>query len=298
MIMAMRPPPIQLLAAFEACARLSSFKKAALELSITAPAVSQQIKQLEDYLDCQLFIRQTRRIELTDSGYAFQNIAENTLATYHSGFDAYLQQFSIPTIRLSVSPFVAFEIIIPKLHEFGELYPDIDLRVETSMALIDFENEPIDAALRCGDGNWEGVDKLFISDCQAALVASKSLLRSRPINSVSDFKQHTLIYTRDYDDDWQKVADSMGIDKVIGKNHLVMDSHLASLKAAEEGLGIAIGLFPQNNQWLKEGRLLTIEKPVDISDKSYFVFRRNSKKQVQLECCYKWLKAKYDELKQ
>ncbi len=294
--MAVRLPPIQLLAAFEACARLNSFKKAALELSITAPAVSHQIKQLEDCLDCQLFTRLTRRVELTDSGYAFQNIAENTLTTYRSGFSAFLQQFSIPTIRLSVTPFVAFEIIIPKLHEFRELHPDIDLRIETSMALIDFENEPIDAALRCGGGNWEGVEKLFISDCQAALVASKSLLESRPIKSMDDFKQHTLIYTRDYDDDWKKVAINMGLDKVVGKNHLVMDSHLASLKAAEEGLGIAIGLFPQNNQWIKTGRLVTIEKPINISDKSYFIFRRNSKKQIQLDSCYRWLKTKYDEL--
>ncbi len=294
--MAIRPPPIQWLAAFEACARLNSFKKAASELSISAPAVSLQIKQLEDYLDCQLFFRLTRRVELTDSGYAFQSVAKNTLATYRAGFSDFLQRFSVPTIRLSVTPFVALEIIIPKLHEFRKLHPDIDLRIETSMALIDFESESIDAAIRLGDGNWEGVDKLLISDCQSALVASKSLLESRPIKSVADFKHHTLIYTRDYEDDWKKVAKNMGVDKVIGKNYLVMDSYLAAVKAAEEGLGIAIGVFPLKNHWIRMGRLVTVSKPVEIAYKNYFVFRRNSKKQVQLECCFRWLKAKYEEL--
>jgi len=293
-----KPPQIQLLGAFESSARLSSFKKAAAELSITASAVSQQIKQLEAYLDVQLFNRLTRRIELTEAGLAFQRVAENTLSTYRSGFSAFQQQFSKPTIRLSVIPFVAFELIIPNLHEFRHLYPDIDLRIETSMALIDFEKEPIDAALRFGDGHWAGVEKLLISDCQFALVASRSLLESRPINSLDDFASHTLIHTRNSEDDWQKVANNLGVDKIVGRNDLVMDSYLSAMKAAEEGLGIAMGLFPLNNKWVRMGRLVTVFEPIDIPYKNYFVFRRNDKKQEQLECCYQWLKSKYEALEQ
>mgnify|MGYP000022797635 FL=1 len=296
--MYIKPPQIQLLTAFESAARVNSFKKAATELSITASAVSQQIKQLEAYLDVQLFNRLTRRVELTEAGVAFQRVAENTLSTYRSGYSAFQQQFSKPTIRLSVIPFVAFELIIPNLHEFRQLHPDIDLRIETSMALIDFDKEPIDAALRFGDGNWNGVEKLIISDCQSALVASRSLLESRPINSLDDLASHTLIHTRSSEDDWQKVANNLGVSKIVGKNYLVMDSYLSAMKAAEEGLGIAIGLFPLNNKWVRMGRLVTVFEPIDISYKNYFVFRRNDRKQKQLACCFQWLKAKYQALEQ
>jgi len=291
-----KAPPIQLLAAFEASARLNSFKKASEELAITASAVSQQIKQLEAYLDNQLFRRLTRQVELTESGIAFQRIAEDTLSTYHSSYRAYQQQFSTPTIRLSVIPFVAFEIVIPNLHEFRQLHPDIDLRIETSMSLLDFDHEPIDAAVRFGEGNWKGLETRILSHCQATLVGSRALLESRPINGVNDLEQHTLIYTRNTGDDWKRVANSMGVNKISGSNTLVMDSYLAAMTAAEQGLGIAIGLFPLSNKWLKMGRLIAIAPPIDIPDKNYFVNRPNDKKQHQLDCCYQWIKTKYEEL--
>ena len=291
-----RPPPIQLLAAFEAASRLCSFKNAAIELSITASAVSQQVKQLEAYLDTQLFLRLTRKVVLTESGIVFQQVAENTLASYQSGYDAFQQQFSKPTIRLSVIPFVAFELIIPHLHEFRALHPDIDLRVETSMALIDFEKEPVDAAVRFGDENLQGMEMLLLSNCQSSLVASHSLLASQPIKSVKDFEGHTLIHTRSSEDDWQKVAKSMGAQRITGKNVLVMDSFLGAMKAAEEGLGIAIGLFPLCNKWVKLGRLATVSEPIEIPYKNYFVFRKNDKKQEQLERCYLWIKKQYEAL--
>ncbi len=293
-----RPPPIQLLAAFEAASRLNSFKKASIELSITASAVSQQVKQLEAFLDIQLFQRLTRKVVLTESGLAFQQVAKNTLASYQSGYDAFQQQFSKPTIRLSVIPFVAFELIIPHLHEFRALHPDIDLRVETSMELVDFEKDPVDAAVRFGDAKLSGMEMLLLSNCQSALVGSPSLLANQPINSVKDFESHTLIHTRSSEDDWQKVANNMGIKRIIGKNVLVMDSFLGAMKAAEEGLGIAIGLFPLCNKWVKMGRLATVSKPVEIPHKNYFVFRKNDKKQEQLERCYLWIKKYYQELEQ
>ncbi len=294
--MRLQAPPIQLLAAFEASARLKSFKKAAFELSVTASAVSQQIKQLETHLSVQLFKRLTRRVALTEAGIAFQRVAENTLSTYNVGYGVFQQQFSTPTIRLSVIPFVAFEIIIPNLHEFRALNPDIDLRIETTMALVDFESEPIDAAVRFGEGNWDGLEQLLISDCQSSLVASQPLLDSKPIHSLDDFKSHTLIHTRSSKDDWERVAQSRGVKKIDAKGDLVMDSYLSSMKAAEEGLGIAIGVFPLINKWVRDGRLALISQPRDIPYKNYFVYRRNDQKKEQLERCYQWLKAKYQEL--
>jgi len=292
-----KAPPIQLLAAFEASARLGSFKNAANELFVTASAVSQQIKQLETYLDIQLFRRLTRRIELTEAGASFQSLSESTLSNYHSNYRAFQQQFAIPTIRLSVIPYVAYEIIIPKLHEFRQLHPDIDLRIETSMSLVDFEKEPIDAAIRFGDeDSCRGLEFELMSDCETALVSSRSLLENRPINGVDDFKQHTLIYTRNNENDWLRVAKQMGVDRIQANNTLVMDSYLASMTAVEQGLGIGIGIFPLSNKWLRMGRLVAVTDKVELPEKMYFVYRRNEKKKAQIECCFQWVKALYDHL--
>lgn len=92
----LRPPPIQLLPAFEAAARLLSFSKAAEELHITTSAISQQIKQLEAHFGQPLFRRLTRRVELTEPGYQFALVASQTLTTYKQGYADSLHSFRSP----------------------------------------------------------------------------------------------------------------------------------------------------------------------------------------------------------
>lgn len=60
-----RVPNFSLLRAFEAAARMESFTLAADELHLTQSAISHQVKGLEDYFGCRLFIRRNRRVELT-----------------------------------------------------------------------------------------------------------------------------------------------------------------------------------------------------------------------------------------
>lgn len=61
-------PPLNALRAFEVAARTGSFVQAGAELGVTAAAVSQQVKLLEDHLGKRLFHRQGNRITLTDAG--------------------------------------------------------------------------------------------------------------------------------------------------------------------------------------------------------------------------------------
>ncbi|MEO1248955.1 MAG: LysR family transcriptional regulator, partial [Pseudomonadota bacterium] len=64
----MRFPSASALRVFDAAARLGSFKGAAEELGVSPTAVSHQIRSLEDQLSLALFVRMTRRVELTDAG--------------------------------------------------------------------------------------------------------------------------------------------------------------------------------------------------------------------------------------
>lgn len=291
------PPPIQLLPAFEASARLMSFKKAAEELCITPSAVSQQIKTLEDKLNLKLFERQTRRIELTPAGKLFFQIAEQTLAQYQTGFRVFSNEFSKPILRISMIPFVAYEMVIPALHEFKALQKDIELRIETSMSLVDFDAEPVDAAIRFGNGHWPNLEMHPLSPCRATLVASKSLLEQKPVQSLEDFHNHTLIYTRATQDDWQEVAKLLEVEEIPSQNKLIMDSYLAAMSAAEQGLGIGIAILPLTQTWLEQGRLVQIfpfEAPTPQNH--YFVFRKQHRERAFLMEFYQWIKEKFEAL--
>lgn len=291
------PPPLQLLSTFEAAARLQSFKKAGDELHVTPSAISQQIKLLEDHLGLLLFNRLTRKVELTEAGQAYFNLAEQTLSTFKAGHHAFFQRFSKPAIRLSVVPFVAFEIIIPSLHEFHQLHPDIELRLETSMTLVDFDSEPVDAAIRFGEGPWPGLETLPLADCKATLVASPALLAAHPIQGIGDLANHTLIHTRGSHNDWTDVAKFIGMKELKGKRDLILDCYLAAMSAAEKGLGIAICLLPLTNAWLTPDRLIALAPPLPLKQKHFFLMRNDQHKRQQMLAVYEWVKGKFDALK-
>ena len=289
-------PPIHLLIAFEAAAQQHSFKLAAEVLCITPSAVSQQIKQLEQHLNMTLFKRLPRRVELSEYGKAYLRVAEQTLTTYRNCHDSFLYQVSTPILRISMIPFVAYEIVIPVLHEFKSLHPNIELRIETSMSLTDFEREPVDAAIRFGNGDWPGLEIHTISPCYCALVASPQYIVNNPIDNIRELSGHTLIYMQRSMHDWQRTTEFLNGSAVEQNTRLVMDSYLSAMRAAEQGLGIGIGQFPLLSTWLEAGRLVALNEPVMIPEQYYFVFRKNSVKKKVLLDFYQWLTKKVKAL--
>ncbi|GEA06601.1 LysR family transcriptional regulator [Alteromonas sp. KUL42] len=115
------------LKAFESAARLDSFKAAAQELSITPTAVSHHIKNLEQRLSVSLFVRETRKVILTDAG---KELAEAT----HKGFeiiDAALKKIAMKEKQIDVTTTSSFAalVLIPRLREFSLQYPDITVNI-------------------------------------------------------------------------------------------------------------------------------------------------------------------------
>lgn len=290
------PPPLQWLSAFEAAARLQSFKKAGDALSVTPSAISQQIKLLEDHLGLLLFNRLTRKVELTDSGHAYFQLAEKTLSIFKAGHQSFCERFSKPTLRISMMPFVALDIVLPALHQFQAQQPNVELRIETSMSVIDFESDTIDAAIRFGDGQWPGLTILPLTPCSATIVASPALLAQQPINQVQDLFPHTLIHCRNTHNDWSDVARFVGLDEIKTQGNLVLDCYLAALSAAENGLGVAIGILPLCQSWIKKGRLAMLAPPVPIQQQYYFVMRNDQHKRAELLKVYQWIKNLFDSL--
>jgi len=285
-----RPPPLQLLPAFEASARLLSFSKAGLELHITTAAISQQIKQLEGHLGLPLFVRLTRRVELTEAGKEFAQVVTHTLSSYRLGHAQLMHRHTKPVLRLSVSPLVAYELLIPNLAAFQQDHPDVDIRIEASMGLADFDNDPIDAAIRFGADAWPGLASTPLCACQAILVAAPSLLAKLPVRTWADLGQHTLIHPRQSRMDWTAVAQYANHGRLERKGDLVLDSDLAALRAAEQGLGVAIVILPAHSPLAHSDRVVAVLPPIDLPLQAHFVYRPNSGKQALLDSACDWMR--------
>ena len=167
-----RLPSLNALRAFEAAARHLSFSDAAEELHVTQSAVSRHIKGLEAYLGFPLFRRLHRAISLTDRGAAllpdlsvsFDRLADAVASVMEDRRE----------LRIKTPPTFAIRWMIPRLSEFQELYPDIDVRITTGEN-ADFRREEFDAAIYCRTGSQQTVettDGLAFSTLEMAVSAA------------------------------------------------------------------------------------------------------------------------------
>ena len=158
-----RPLPLDCLRTFEAVARLLSFSAAAEELNLTQPAISRQIKGLEEELGAPLFTRATRRVELTGAGQMLLRAVEPALVR----IDASVRQIRLSRSRamVSVTTFPSFASLwlMPRLPDFERDHPLADIRIAATDRMIETDDAELDVALRHCDASKapEGAIRLF-----------------------------------------------------------------------------------------------------------------------------------------
>ncbi|OUS10202.1 hypothetical protein A9Q90_01865 [Gammaproteobacteria bacterium 54_18_T64] len=289
-----RAPPIHYLVAFEAAARCKSFKEAAAELNVTASAVSQQIKSLEKQLGLALFARKTRAIMLTSAGESFYHLASKTTRRYQQGFAQFKEEYYSPRIKISMFSYIANELVIPNLQQFQQACPDIELVIETSMKVENLIESDLDCALRFGKPPWHGCQHTLLSHVDYNILASRAYLQKTPFKVMADLKNHTIIHHRSHINDWQALFDRHQISP---KEELFFSSYAAAIKAAEQGLGLAFGLFPTVDETLRAGNLVALlreHKPLE--EAYYFISKANNYKDASYQSLQRWLTGLFQAL--
>jgi LysR family transcriptional regulator, glycine cleavage system transcriptional activator len=185
-----RPLPVGPLRAFEAVARRLSFSAAAEELFLTQPAISRQIRALEDEVGVPLFLRGTRRVELTGSGAALLG----AVAPMLDRLDASVRQIraALGRQQVRVTTFASFASLwlLPRLQEFQQAQPGIDIRISAVDAFADADDPELDLALRyCHPDDAPPGAALLFGEVLTP-VASPAL---RGLATPADLAAHTLL---------------------------------------------------------------------------------------------------------
>ena len=253
----MKRPRLNILRTFEAAGRHLSFSQAAEDLKISQAAVSQQIRQLEDYLNTALFIRHHRRLSLTGTGQAYLDAVHEALNRLDTVTDQLFpgQHQQVVTIRCTSS--VAALWLAPQLKPFQMLHRNIQLRVKT---LDQSENKQKLRAsdleiLIPGDGAIDrDTAKLFRS--VVIPVCSPTLLVDKPRpGQAADLLEYELIHVLGYDDDWHRWFRNHMQNDVDVSRGLLVDSSLIAIEAAKRGEGIMLGRRPFIDSHLQSGKL-------------------------------------------
>jgi LysR family transcriptional regulator, glycine cleavage system transcriptional activator len=183
-------PPLGGLRAFEAAARLASFKAAAAELFVTPTAISHQIRQLEEQLGVTVLLRSSRAVSLTAEGKILFDAVASGFADIR-GAVTQLRAGTAPAI-LTLSATTAFfsQWLVPRLPRIQKLLPELDLRLHASDAPVELSPGTIDIAIRYGKGPFPGTDAVALKADAFAPVCSPHL----KIHRLADLRQADLIH--------------------------------------------------------------------------------------------------------
>lgn len=241
-----------------------SFTQAAEELNVTQTAISHQIRRLEDELGVQLFLRLKDGLALSEDGHAyfpgiraaFQELRYSTQALFES------RHHSVLTINTLVS--VASKWLLPRLPAFQQAFPDIDVRVSASTELVDFRKGGIDAAIRYGRGDWQGLRADFLMSDEIFPVCSPALLNGpKTLRTPADLAQHTLLQVSGMTaNDWSTWLSAAGQPAQLAQGpRLTFDLAMMAVQAAVDGQGVCIGRSTYVDDDLRAGRLVV---PFDL----------------------------------
>jgi LysR family glycine cleavage system transcriptional activator len=259
--MSRRLPPLNALRAFEAAARHLSFLKAAEELNVTAGAVSQQIKTLEDHLSLKLFRRQARGVLLTDAGQRYGKRIGELLDQIAAATRDLGRQSGGPVLTVTTMPSFAARWLIPRLGAFSRLHPELAVRTLADDKLATFQDDDVDVAIRFGAGNYAGLTADFLFREEVFPVCSPRLLEGdMPPRRLEDLAHHTLLHDEPHPGlhelEWSAWLAKRGIRHIDAHQGPRFTYTHMSLTAAAMGQGLALGTSVLCADDLESGRLV------------------------------------------
>ncbi|MEM1398399.1 MAG: LysR substrate-binding domain-containing protein [Pseudomonadota bacterium] len=270
-------PALGSLRAFEAAARLSSFKSAASELAVTPGAVSQQIRALEDDLGIKLFTRAVRSVTLTEEGRQLQPALTSAFMQIRNAVDQ-VRPSTQETLRVDSSGPIIRKWLLPRLHRFSDTYPNLSVTIDSNSALSDLENHGSDAAVRFTRMPGAGLFAQKLCDEFLLPLASPNLVDRLDLKTPADLARAPLIHDMSSDlfanaPNWSSWFSRCGLDPAGAQRGMRFDRRTAdhAIEAAVNGAGIVLGRRVLARGDMIEGRLMCPFGPILPMHVSYFV---------------------------
>jgi LysR family glycine cleavage system transcriptional activator len=262
-----RPLSLDCLRSFEAVARRLSFSAAAEDLHVTQPAISRQIKGLEEELGTALFHRGTRKVELTQAGHSLLRSVEPLLAR----LDATVRQIRLAKGRaqVSVSTFPSFATLwlMPRLADFERRHPGIDIRLSATDRLVELDDPELDLVLRhCPpDRAPAGAERMFGEVLTPVISARMADAIARgeapPLDGPADLARHTLVEVEDTTPSalalgWPSWLAARGQPQLTPRRWISLNFNHQQIQAVLAGQGVALAWLPMVLDALLRGELV------------------------------------------
>ncbi len=288
---------LRALRTFCAAARNSSFTIAADFLFVTPSAVSHQIKNLEDELGIALFQRGNRSLALTDAGQALFDQVDPLISKIDQITAKFKQQNTRHTLRVSVQPFFASELFVPRLAEFIEQHPEIDMHIDSSDESPERHPPSADVSIRVFTRAPANLAAEAFFPLRIVPACSKALRQKIFAGGKKPVGPFPIISHSRRTGLFQAWTESSGIKLPEPTSTIQLDSTLAVVQAAEKGVGVAMVPVPASNRLFKSGKLVKLyDHEAATAERYYFVSSLEAAKTAPVKALRNWVLNSFAEL--
>lgn len=287
-----RLPPLNWLRAFDASARHLNFTQAAVELSLTQAAISQQVKGLETQLGVNLFKRLPRGLELTEAGQAYIPAIHESIERMAAATDELFGQGRKRPITVRANLVFFTTWLAPRLERFRAAHPEIGLQF-TSNIWRDERSTEADMEIRYGKGNWAGLRSVQLTHDDLFPVCSPVLLNGNPPpTSPGALAADSLLHVIGYEEGWGYWLNKTGFEHVDASQGIQFDTLISALEMAVRGHGLALGRTSLVAEMLSNGRLIApFEQRISSSEGFHLSCPSNRYLSTPAQTFWAWLEA-------
>ncbi len=260
-----RLPPLTALRAFDAAARHMSFARAAVELNVTAAALSFQIKSIEEHLGTPLFRRLNRAVELTEAGRLLAPGTADGFAMLQSAWRAARRVVDQTSLTITAGPAFTAKWLAPRLFAYAQANPEVELRFVATLRLLDLDRDDVDVAIRFGQPKEEPglFSEVMIAEWLTPMMTPELAVR---FPTPSDLYGAPLLHQDDLrfmrpQVTWPAWFQAAGLAPMPETGARFSQADHA-LDAASAGGGVVLGRISLAERDLREGRLVM---PYDIA---------------------------------
>ncbi|UVK56388.1 LysR family transcriptional regulator [Mesorhizobium sp. AR02] len=262
--------PLNAIRAFEAAARHLSFSAAGEELHVTHPAISHQIRRLEEWLGVPLFHRGARKVRLTDAGVILQASASGALAELGATCRRIRRNAASVTLSVGCIPSIASRWLVPRLPDFTASHPGIGMRVAYAKAEDRLGDDENDVLITLGADPTPGVTSLKLFSRLNRPVCSPHYLAGKQLRTPSGIAAADLLHDENRQG-WSEWFSEAGLANVdVGNGPVFADFNILAT-AVIAGHGVALCPVDVFRDELKRGDLMVLSDISTNRDKSYFL---------------------------
>jgi LysR family glycine cleavage system transcriptional activator len=281
---------------FECAARWGSFKLAAQELHKTPAAISQQVKHLEESVGFALFIRHARHVALTEKGQELAITVRRMLGDLRAKVGALQEGDEEAILRISTTHSFAIKWLVPRMHRFTKLYPELDIRIDSNDAPANLEDDSTDVAVRYGPVS-EGDPALLFRERLIAVYSPHLLAPGQAELTLADLPNFPLLYEKTPESWLQLLNENKALK---GKYDFSRGySHWGVLaQAAVAGQGIALVAYGIAFQDILKGSLMQINcRSAPFGSGYRFLVNPNKAGMSKVQRFRAWLVAEMDDMR-